>query len=63
MKGATAMESLERLQHRNRAGGLRAKVSFLSRPESYPEKPAAVEVVQTHMSCVFLTDQHAWKLK
>jgi len=22
-----------------------------------------VEVVQTHMSCVFLTDRHAWKLK
>lgn len=57
------MESLERLQHRNRASGLRAKVTFLSRPESYPEKPAAVEVVQTHMSCVFLTDQHAYKLK
>jgi len=46
-----------------RAPGLRAKVAFLSRPESYPERPAAVEVVQTHMSCVFLTDRHAWKLK
>ena len=42
---------------------LREKVSHLSRPESYPEHPAAVEVVQTHMSCVFLTTQHAWKLK
>lgn len=35
----------------------------MSRSESYPEKPAAVEVVQTHMSCVFLTGDHAWKLK
>jgi len=42
---------------------LRAKVAFLSAPGSYPEKPAAVEVVQTHMSCVFLTDRHAYKLK
>lgn len=46
------------------AGGeLRAKVAFLSSPASYPEQPAAVEVVQTHMSCVFLTDRHAYKLR
>ena len=42
---------------------LRDKVSHLSRPESYLEHPAAVEVMQTHMSCVFLTTHHAWKLK
>lgn len=42
---------------------LREKVSHLSRPENYPDHPAAVEVVQTHMSCVFLTAHHAWKLK
>ena len=48
---------------RPRNPGLRAKVAFLSEPGSYPEKPAAVEVVQTHMSCVFLTDKHAYKLK
>jgi uncharacterized protein len=42
---------------------LREKVAHLARPESYPGPPAAVEVVQTHMSCVFLTDRHAWKLK
>ncbi len=57
------MESLERLRRPERAITLREKVSYLSRPESYPEKPAAVEVVQTHMSCVFLTEHHAWKLK
>lgn len=44
------------------AAELRAKVAFLSSPASYPEQPA-VEVVQTHMSCVFLTDRHAYKLK
>jgi aminoglycoside phosphotransferase family enzyme len=42
---------------------LREKVSHLSRPESYPDHPAAVEVLQTHMSCVFLAAHHAWKLK
>lgn len=46
-----------------RSPGLRAKVAFLSDPASYPERPAAVEVVETHMSCVFLTDRHAYKLK
>lgn len=57
------MESLERLQQPERTITLREKLAHLSRPESYPEKPAAVEVVQTHMSCVFLTGPHAWKLK
>lgn len=57
------MKSLEPLQQPRRAITLREKVAHLSRPESYPEKPAAVEVVQTHMSVVFLTEHHAWKLK
>ena len=42
---------------------LEAKVAHLGRPASYPEQPAAVEVIQTHMSFVFLTDRHAYKLK
>jgi aminoglycoside phosphotransferase family enzyme len=40
-----------------------AKVAHLRRPESYSPHPANVEVVETHMSWVFLTDLHAWKLK
>lgn len=39
------------------------KVDFLLRPESYPEGTAAVEAVETHISWVFLTDIHAYKLK
>lgn len=39
------------------------KVAFLSQPEAYREPTARVERVQTHMAWVFLTDQHAWKLK
>ncbi len=42
---------------------LQAKVAYLSRPDSYPENPRAVEAVQTHMAWVFLTDRHAYKLK
>jgi len=43
--------------------GLGAKVAFLSRPESYAEPTQRVEVLETHMSWVFLTDTAAWKLK
>lgn len=42
---------------------LDAKVAFLSQPRAYPDRPARVQLVQTHMAWVFLTDQHAWKLK
>lgn len=41
----------------------RQKVAFLRRPDSYPEGPSRVEVKETHMSWVFLTDHHAYKLK
>jgi aminoglycoside phosphotransferase family enzyme len=39
------------------------KVAFLRRPEAYPEPTRQVETVETHMSWVFLTDAHAYKLK
>lgn len=42
---------------------LDAKVAFLSQPHAYPDHPARVQPLQTHMAWVFLTDQHAWKLK
>ena len=42
---------------------LAAKLAFLGRPEAYPEATARVEALETHMSWVFLTDAHAWKLK
>lgn len=40
-----------------------ARIAFLRQPQAYPEKPARVETVETHMSWVFLTPQHAFKLK
>ncbi|WP_036250886.1 hypothetical protein [Methylobacter sp. BBA5.1] len=39
------------------------KVAFLRQPDSYPDKPARVEVVKTHMSWVFLTERLVYKLK
>lgn len=42
---------------------LAAKISFLRRPDAYPERPIAVEAKETHMSWLFLTDTHAYKLK
>ncbi|QKT04872.1 hypothetical protein HUS23_14170 [Ectothiorhodospiraceae bacterium 2226] len=44
---------------------LDAKIAFLRRADSYPEtRPGEpVAFVQTHMSCVFLTEHHAYKLK
>jgi aminoglycoside phosphotransferase family enzyme len=42
---------------------LAEKVEFLRRPESYSEATTGVEAVETHMSWVFLTDEHAYKLK
>lgn len=39
------------------------KVAALREPASYPEPTRRVEAVETHMSWVFLTDHHAYKLK
>lgn len=38
-------------------------VQFLRRPDAYPESTPHVECVETHISWVFLTDRHAYKLK
>jgi aminoglycoside phosphotransferase family enzyme len=46
-----------------RAPGIQAKVAFLRSPEAYAEQPCSVEVVETHMSWVFLTERYAYKLK
>lgn len=45
------------------AVSLADKVRFLRQPESYPERPGAVEAIESHMSWVFLTERHAYKMK
>jgi len=39
------------------------KVAFLRQASAYPDHPHAVEVVETHMSWVFLTDRLVYKMK
>lgn len=43
--------------------GLSAKTKFLLQPEHYPEATTCVELVETHMARVFLTDHFAYKMK
>lgn len=42
---------------------LQEKIGHLSRSASYPHYTSRVEVVETHVSVVFLTDDYAYKLK
>ena len=42
---------------------LQQKIDFLSRASSYADAPLSVELVETHMSLVFLTDRYAYKMK
>ncbi|MFZ2406615.1 MAG: hypothetical protein WAW41_15890 [Methylobacter sp.] len=39
------------------------KIAFLRQPDNYPDRPKRIEVVETHMSWVFLTENFAYKLK
>ncbi len=48
MNGADAQEDL---------------LAFLSRPESFPEKPANVEIRQTHISIVAIASPNVYKIK
>ena len=42
---------------------LRTTVKSLMKPDAYPEEVSSVELIQTHVSYIFLTDQHAYKIK
>ncbi|RMG15557.1 MAG: hypothetical protein D6731_08120 [Planctomycetota bacterium] len=46
-----------------RDGDLRERIAALASPEAYPHPVGEVEVVQTHISVVFLTERFAYKLK
>lgn len=46
-----------------RKGQLEAKIRFLSNPDSYGGATRRVVARETHMSWVFLTDNHVYKLK
>ncbi len=38
-------------------------VEAMMRPEFYPEPPAKVELIQTHISYVFIAGEYVYKLK
>ncbi|UCH50824.1 MAG: aminoglycoside phosphotransferase, partial [Chloroflexota bacterium] len=40
-----------------------ALVQTLLKPETYPHSPQKVELVQTQMSFIFLTDDYVYKVK
>lgn len=40
-----------------------AKITFLRRPDAYPDRPQQVETIETRLSWVFLTERYAYKLK
>jgi aminoglycoside phosphotransferase family enzyme len=42
---------------------LAATVAALRRPTAYPDAEGPVEAIETHMAWVFLTEEHAYKLK
>lgn len=42
---------------------LRAKVDYLSRPQTYAGNPLAVEAIETHFAWVFLAGRFAYKMK
>lgn len=48
---------------KNAGASLADKVAFLRLASSYAERPARVEIIETHMSWVFLTDTLVYKLK
>jgi len=48
---------------KNRDSGLSGLAAAMARPEFYPERPAAVEIRQTHISYVFLAGGHVYKIK
>ena len=60
--GATATVG-SRCRGNDADSDLETKIAFLSRAQSYPERTTDVACVETHMSWVFLTDGHAYKLK
>jgi aminoglycoside phosphotransferase family enzyme/predicted kinase len=42
---------------------IRSILKSLLKPEAYPEPTTKVDMVQTHVSWIFLTDSHAYKIK
>lgn len=57
------MKDVAARQRSTGGSGLPAKVAFLRQPSSYPEQPSKLEALETHMSWLFMTEWHVYKLK
>jgi len=42
---------------------IRSILKSLLKPDAYPEEVTGIELIQTHVSYIFLTDRHAYKIK
>lgn len=42
---------------------IRTTLKSLLKPDAYPEEVSSVKLIQTHVSYIFLTDRHAYKIK
>jgi aminoglycoside phosphotransferase family enzyme/predicted kinase len=42
---------------------IRSLLKSLQKPDSYPDTVTSVELIQTHVSYIFLTNHHAYKIK
>ena len=52
-----------KLLSRNDVLDQKVKIALLRQPQTFPDRPLRVEAIETHMSWVFLTPHHAYKLK
>jgi aminoglycoside phosphotransferase family enzyme len=51
------------IEQRSELDSLSAKIRLLSDPATFSHRPVSIQVVETHLSCVFLAGQFAFKLK
>ncbi|KJS00591.1 MAG: hypothetical protein VR65_12335 [Desulfobulbaceae bacterium BRH_c16a] len=57
------MMTPEGWNERNSSPDLTDKLARLRQPDAYPERPESIEVLETHMSLLFLTKRHVYKMK
>jgi hypothetical protein len=57
------MMATEGWNEQNNSPDLADKLARLRQPDAYPERPESIEVLETHMSWLFLTKRHVYKMK
>ena len=57
------MMTTEAWNEQNNSPDLADKLARLRQPDAYPERPESIEVLETHMSWLFLTKRHVYKMR